>query len=446
MGIVSFNLKSSFSASSNFKTFKVRAIPDSKQSRRNSEKKFVKNDLNLICLENWKVHYCTWQKTFCTFFRLQERIQTFRTSIQHQLSKVCKNGFCSEEEILHFHSIQQLQTTSTRPLTWKNIFLLSTHSSTFLLGKFKCAHIDCRGHCMLAERRQWKYFLKYDYLKCEVSLGLEIFFSYCSQYSRLSDFDVISFRHSCHSHFSFHRKSSAIRRESSKTCSNECRKDNSLSPSNFFQLVNFIVWFSIIIHFFILCFQLNSPNRILLLHLSIICLALSLVYLWLLINNSIMLSIVSSVSTESATLPSITASTLVSWFNASASNSTTTTTSSVAVEATPTPSPDTIYDSFCCINDVFIHLLQPLSLWTISCINFDRYYAICSPLHYNTLFTTRKVSSINQKSIEKGRGRCAMAEKHVAEALKLDTRILMKFYRFSLNIVIVMKGKKLVLF
>lgn len=121
-----------------------------------------------------------------------------------------------------------------------------------------------------------------------------------------------------------------------------------------------------------------------------------MVYLWLLINNSIMLSIVSSASSESSftTPPSITTST-ASWFNSS-SNSTTTASSStkLLLDTLPKPSRDTIYDSFCCINDVFIHLLQPLSLWTISCINFDRYYAICSPLHYNTLFTTRKVSVI----------------------------------------------------
>jgi hypothetical protein len=56
------------------------------------------------------------------------------------------------------------------------------------------------------------------------------------------------------------------------------------------------------------------------------------------------------------------------------------------------PFGESICDSVCSLNDVLIHLLQPIGLWTISCINFDRYYAICSPLHYNTLFTTKKVS------------------------------------------------------
>ncbi|CRK87357.1 CLUMA_CG001159, isoform A [Clunio marinus] len=51
-----------------------------------------------------------------------------------------------------------------------------------------------------------------------------------------------------------------------------------------------------------------------------------------------------------------------------------------------------IHDSLCSVNDLLIHLLQPIGLWTISCINFDRYYAICSPLHYNNLFTTKKVT------------------------------------------------------
>lgn len=136
---------------------------------------------------------------------------------------------------------------------------------------------------------------------------------------------------------------------------------------------------------------MNSPNRILLLHHSIICFALSAVYLWLLINNSIMLSIVSSAS--SATFDLVAASSLTTTVSNIASSSTAASTTSTDMsEALTTQSIDTIYDPFCSINDVFIHLLQPLSLWTISCINFDRYYAICSPLHYNTLFTTRKVS------------------------------------------------------
>lgn len=68
-----------------------------------------------------------------------------------------------------------------------------------------------------------------------------------------------------------------------------------------------------------------------------------------------------------------------------------------AAVTTSSTSTTSVYDSVYSFNDLLIHLLQPIGLWTISCINFDRYYAICSPLHYNTLFTTKKVSlmSIN---------------------------------------------------
>lgn len=140
----------------------------------------------------------------------------------------------------------------------------------------------------------------------------------------------------------------------------------------------------------LLNFQLNSPNRILLLHLSIVCLSLSILYLWILINNSIMPSPLDRFNT--ATIPE------------SAAISTATTSSTRAHhyhfldgfegDGTSTHSPisDSMHDSVCSVNDLLIHLLQPIGLWTISCINFDRYYAICSPLHYNTLFTTKKVS------------------------------------------------------
>lgn len=138
-------------------------------------------------------------------------------------------------------------------------------------------------------------------------------------------------------------------------------------------------------------FQLNSPNRILLLHLSIVCLSLSVLYLWILINNSIMQSPLSRFM--AATIPESAAIT-------------TATSSSTSIRAnnfyklwgglegdvtTHTPLSESIQDSVCSVNDLLIHLLQPIGLWTISCINFDRYYAICSPLHYNTMFTTKKV-------------------------------------------------------
>jgi hypothetical protein len=63
-----------------------------------------------------------------------------------------------------------------------------------------------------------------------------------------------------------------------------------------------------------------------------------------------------------------------------------------ATTTTRAPFSESIYESLCSLNDVLIHLLQPIGLWTISCINFDRYYTICFPLQQK--FTTKKVSNI----------------------------------------------------
>lgn len=139
-------------------------------------------------------------------------------------------------------------------------------------------------------------------------------------------------------------------------------------------------------------FQLNSPNRILLLHLSVVCLSLSFLYLWVLINNSIMQTPLSRFSLtaipESAAITTATSGSKTShlyhlW-------------GGLIGEVTTQAPPN--LDPVCGINNLLIHLLQPIGLWTISCINFDRYYAICSPLHYNTLFTTKKVIEFNRKS------------------------------------------------
>lgn len=133
---------------------------------------------------------------------------------------------------------------------------------------------------------------------------------------------------------------------------------------------------------FFLSFQLNSPNRILLLHLSIVCLSLSVLYLWILINNSITDSPLNPFSAptipESAAITTATSSAVLR-------------TDRFLDVTTQSPLSER-HDSSCTFNDMLIHLLQPIGLWTISCINFDRYYAICSPLHYNTLFTTKKVN------------------------------------------------------
>ncbi|KAG5682938.1 hypothetical protein PVAND_012256 [Polypedilum vanderplanki] len=148
--------------------------------------------------------------------------------------------------------------------------------------------------------------------------------------------------------------------------------------------------------------QLNSPNRILLLHLSIICLLLSILYLWSLINNAILPSYIHRVDLpESLAITTVTTAGSVSLHNhyssilsSHSSNSVDITSSTTASTSTATSTlrVKSVYDSVYSFNDLLIHLLQPISLWTISCINFDRYYAICSPLHYNTLLTTKKVT------------------------------------------------------
>lgn len=134
--------------------------------------------------------------------------------------------------------------------------------------------------------------------------------------------------------------------------------------------------------------------------MSIVCLSLSVLYLWILINNSIIQSPLNRFSI--ATIPE----------SAAITTATTSSTSSRTSNfyqhwssldgdvTTNSPLSESIHDSVCSVYDLLIHLLQPIGLWTISCINFDRYYAICSPLHYNTLFTSKKVSLIDLCVVE----------------------------------------------
>jgi hypothetical protein len=163
--------------------------------------------------------------------------------------------------------------------------------------------------------------------------------------------------------------------------------------------------------------QLNSPNRILLLHLSIVCLALSILYLWALINNAIIPSYTNRVDLpESLAITTVTttagsvslhshySSILYSHLGSSADFISTTPLSSSSSSSTTTTAvtaalKTTVYDSVYGFNDLLIHLLQPMGLATICGINFDRYYAICSPLHYNNLLTTKKVSFLQGRSI-----------------------------------------------
>lgn len=163
------------------------------------------------------------------------------------------------------------------------------------------------------------------------------------------------------------------------------RNDGNLFAAFVFMLM---LWNFSISHYF----QLNSPNRILLLHLSVVCLSLSVLYLWILINNSITQLPLNRFNI--ATIPESAAiTTATSSSTSSRSNHFYRVWSGLGDDVTTqSPLAETLHDSVCSVNDLLIHLLQPIGLWTICCINFDRYYAICSPLHYNTLFTTKKVS------------------------------------------------------
>lgn len=52
---------------------------------------------------------------------------------------------------------------------------------------------------------------------------------------------------------------------------------------------------------------------------------------------------------------------------------------------------NSITHSICNVNAFFLTLLHPVALWTVCGINFDRYYCISAPLHYNNIVSTNKV-------------------------------------------------------
>lgn len=133
--------------------------------------------------------------------------------------------------------------------------------------------------------------------------------------------------------------------------------------------------------------------------MSVVCLALSFLYLWALINNSIIPSY--SKWNDSGDLPpslAITTATIASSsiFSSSVTSDSISTKSTYSTVSSPSEkTKSNEIGSLSSFNDLLIHLFQPIGLWTISCINFDRYYAICSPLHYNTLLTTKKVNNFS---------------------------------------------------
>lgn len=52
---------------------------------------------------------------------------------------------------------------------------------------------------------------------------------------------------------------------------------------------------------------------------------------------------------------------------------------------------NTITNGICNVNAFFVTLLHPIALWTVCGLNFDRYYCISAPLHYNAIVSTNKV-------------------------------------------------------
>lgn len=47
--------------------------------------------------------------------------------------------------------------------------------------------------------------------------------------------------------------------------------------------------------------------------------------------------------------------------------------------------------TICSLNAFFTTLLHPIALWTVCGLNFDKYYAISAPLHYNAIVNSKKV-------------------------------------------------------
>lgn len=49
----------------------------------------------------------------------------------------------------------------------------------------------------------------------------------------------------------------------------------------------------------------------------------------------------------------------------------------------------------CIIHGCLMTAAHPVALWTICCLNCDRYYAIAAPLHYGAIVNTKKVSCVD---------------------------------------------------
>lgn len=50
-----------------------------------------------------------------------------------------------------------------------------------------------------------------------------------------------------------------------------------------------------------------------------------------------------------------------------------------------------VFEAICSVHGFLLTLMHPIALWTICCLNCDRYYAIAAPLHYSAIVNTKKV-------------------------------------------------------
>lgn len=47
--------------------------------------------------------------------------------------------------------------------------------------------------------------------------------------------------------------------------------------------------------------------------------------------------------------------------------------------------------ALCTVHGILVTAMHPVALWTLCCLNCDRYYAIAAPLHYGAIVNTRRV-------------------------------------------------------
>lgn len=53
--------------------------------------------------------------------------------------------------------------------------------------------------------------------------------------------------------------------------------------------------------------------------------------------------------------------------------------------------------TLCTLHGFLLTAMHPVALWTICCLNCDRYYAIAAPLHYGAIVNTKRVCQMKPK-------------------------------------------------